>query len=117
MGARPVLATDLDAVAVRVAAENVRINGFEGVIDVRCGDLLDVVKEPGDVVIANIISDVIIMLARPVRQRIVDGGLFICSGISAERREDVLRALDEACYEVLEVLNRGEWCAVAARRR
>ena len=117
MGAKPVLATDLDAVAVRVAAENVKINGFEGVIDVRCGDLLDVVEESGDVVIANIIADVIVNLAKPVRERIVDGGLFICSGISVERREDVLKALKDADYEVLDDLTEGEWCAMAARKR
>ena len=111
MGANPVLATDLDAVAVRVAAENVKINGFEGVIDVRCGDLLDVVEESGDVVIANIIADVIVNLAKPVRERIVDGGLFICSGIS------VLKALKDADFEVLDDLNEGEWCAMAARKR
>lgn len=117
MGAKPVLATDLDAVAVRVAAENVKINGFGGVIDVRCGDLLDVVQESGDVVIANIISDVIVMLARPVRERIADGGVFICSGISVERREDVLDALRAADYELLDDLTEGEWCAMAARKR
>ena len=117
MGASPVLATDLDAVAVRVAAENVKINGFEGVIDVRCGDLLDVVKESGDVVIANIISDVIVMLARPVRERIVEGGIFICSGISLERRQDVLDALAEADFDVLDDVTQGEWCAMAARKR
>jgi len=117
MGARPVLATDLDAIAVRVAAENARINGFGDVIETRCGDLLEVVQETADVVIANIISDVIIMLAKPVRQRIVDGGLFICSGISAERRDDVLRALAEARFEVLEAPVKGEWCAMAARKR
>ena len=116
MGANPVLATDLDAVAVRVAAENVALNGFGDVIDVRCGDLLEAVAESGDVVIANIISDVIVMLAEPVRQRIVDGGVFICSGISAERREDVLRALKAARFEVLDDLARGEWCAMAARK-
>ena len=117
MGAKAVLATDLDAVAVRVAAENVRVNGFEGVIDVRCGDLLDVVRETGDVVIANIIADVIIGLAAPVRARIAEGGVFICSGISVERRDDVLNALAGADYQVLDVLTEGEWCAMAARKR
>ena len=116
MGAKPVLATDLDAVAVRVAAENMKINGFGDVIDVRCGDLLEVVEESADVVIANIISDVIIMLAKPVRQRIVDNGLFICSGISVERRDDVLRALAEARFEVVDAPIRGEWCAMAAKK-
>ena len=116
MGAKPVLATDLDKVAVRVAAENVKINGFEGVIETRCGDLLDVVQESGDVVIANIIADVIIMLAAPVRQRIVDGGVFICSGIAVNRLDDVLAALKAAGYRVLDAETRGEWSAVAARK-
>ncbi|MBQ3424368.1 MAG: 50S ribosomal protein L11 methyltransferase [Clostridia bacterium] len=116
MGAGRVLATDLDPVAVRVAGENVAINGFEGVIDVRCGDLLDVVDVPGDVVIANIISDVIIQLAEPVKRCIAPQGIFICSGISSQRREDVLKALEAAGFEVLEDVTEGEWCAMAARK-
>ena len=116
MGARPVLATDLDAVAVRVAAENVKINGFEGKIDVRCGDLLEVVDEQADVVIANIIADVIIGLAAPVKPHIVDGGIFICSGIAVNRLEDVLAALNAAGYQVLDTLIEGEWSAVASRK-
>ena len=117
MGANPVLATDLDAVAARVAAENVNINGFGDVIEVRCGDLLDVVQETGDVVIANIIADVVILLAAPVRARIAEGGIFICSGISVERRQDVRDALIAANYEILDDLNQGEWCAMAARKK
>ena len=93
-----------------------KVNGFGDVIDMRCGDLLEVVEESADVVIANIISDVIIMLAKPVRQRIVDGGMFICSGISVERRDDVLRALAEARFEVVDAPIRGEWCAMAAKK-
>ncbi len=117
MGADEVLATDLDPVAVRVAAENAGINGFDDRISCRCGDLLDVVDVSGDVVIANIIADVIIMLARPVRARIADGGLFICSGIAVDRRDDVIRALNEADYEILDEPVKGEWAAFAARKR
>ena len=117
MGADEVLATDLDPVAVRVAAENAGINGFGDRISCRCGDLLDVVDVSGDVVIANIIADVIIMLAKPVRARIADGGLFICSGIAVDRRDDVIRALNEADYEILDEPVKGEWAAFAARKR
>ena len=84
MGAGEVLATDLDATAVRVAEENARINGFGGKIDCRCGDLLDVVDVCGDVVVANIIADVILMLAEPVRavgQSTVT--LMLAAGVSA----------------------------------
>ncbi len=117
MGAGEVLATDLDPVAVRVAEENVEINGFADKIQCRCGDLLDVVDVSGDVVIANIIADVICMLAKPVRERIVDNGLFICSGIAIERRDDVIKALNEANYEIIECPVKGEWAAFAARKR
>ena len=117
MGAKEVLATDLDAVAVRVAAENAALNGFGDKIDCRCGDLLDVVDVSGDVVIANIIADVILMLAKPVRARIVPNGVFICSGIAIDRREDVRRALLENDYEILDEPVKGEWAAFAARKR
>ena len=116
MGASRVLATDLDAVAVRVARENVKNNGFEGTIEMRCGDLLEVVDEQADVVIANIIADVIIGLAAPVKPHVADGGVFICSGIAVNRLKDVLAALGAAGYQVLDTLVRGEWAAVASRK-
>ncbi len=117
MGAKAVLATDLDPVAVRVAQENIAQNGFQDTIEVRCGDLLDVVDTAGDIVIANIIADVIIRLAQPVRGCIADGGMFICSGIAADRREDVKKALEDANYEITDSPVRGEWAAFAARKR
>ena len=113
MGATDVLAIDIDRVAVRVAEENARINGFEGLIRCKAGDLLENVEEQADVVIANIIADVIIMMAEPVRRHIKDGGRFICSGISSERKQDVLDELDRAGYTVLDVYERGGWCAIA----
>ena len=91
-------------------------NGFEGIIRCQAGDLLENVDEVADVVIANIIADVIIAIAAPVKAHIRAGGVFICSGISAERRQDVLDALDAAGYAVLDVCDRGGWCAMAARR-
>ena len=120
MGAGHVLATDLDAVAVRVAAENVDINGFKDVIDVRCGDLLEAVGPEyagADVVIANIIADVIIGLAAPVKPFIKKDGVFICSGIAVNRLDDVLEAIHNEGYEVLDTLIKGEWSAVAGSAR
>lgn len=113
MGARDVLATDIDRVAVRVAEENARINGFADRIRCKAGDLLENVEEQADVVIANIIADVIIMMAAPVRRHIKDGGRFICSGIASDRKQDVLDALVAAGYRVLDVCERGGWCAIA----
>ena len=116
-GAKDVLATDLDPVAVRVAAENVCVNGFADVIRTRQGDLLQAVDERANVVIANIIADVIAMLAQPVRAHIEDGGLFICSGIARERSDFVIEALKAAGYQQpMDIREKGEWMAIAARK-
>ena len=115
-GAGEVLATDIDALAVQVAGENVRRNGVADRVTVRQGDLLAAVDRRADIVIANIIADVIVSLAAPVRECIQDGGLFICSGIAAEREEKVLDALREAGYPQPDIRRKGEWVAMAARR-
>ncbi|MDL2206295.1 50S ribosomal protein L11 methyltransferase [Eubacteriales bacterium OttesenSCG-928-N13] len=116
MGARGILAIDIDPTAVRVAQQNVRENGMETQIRCEQGDLLETVKQQANVVIANIIADVIIGIVKPVRARILDGGLFICSGIIREKRDEVIAALEQAGYHQLDVRERGEWVAIAARK-
>ncbi len=115
MGAGRVLATDLDPMATRVAAENVALNGLMEVVTVATGDLLETVDAPADILVANIIADVICMMAAPARRFIAPGGLFICSGIARERKDEVLAALNAAGYENLDIREKGEWAAIAAR--
>ena len=115
MGAARVLATDLDPMATRVAAENIALNGLSDTIAVKTGDLLETVTEAADIMVANIIADVICMMAAPARTFIAPGGLFICSGIARERKDEVISALNAAGYEDLDIREKGEWAAIAAR--
>lgn len=116
MGAKHVLASDIDPMAVRVAAENIEINGFKDVIEAREGDLLEAADTTADVVIANIIADVIIMISSPVRAVVREGGVFICSGIAKERQDEVIEAIKKAGYGKLDIRNDGEWTAIACQR-
>lgn len=115
MGAGSVLATDIDSLAVRVARENVELNGMRELIEVREGDLLSGMTETADVIIANIIADVIVDIAAPVYAHVRPGGTFICSGISENRLDEVLEALEGAGYISARISRMGEWAAVAAR--
>ena len=98
LGARDVLAIDLDEQAVAVAKENIQKNGMEQVVHAQAGDLLKDSVGKADVIVANIIADVICALCGPAKAHICPGGAFICSGIIREREEDVLRALRQAGY-------------------
>ena len=116
LGARDVLAIDIDPTAVRVARENVEHNGLESVVTTLEGNLLEKVDAQCELCVANIIADVICMFAAPLNAHIVPGGLFICSGIIKEREQDVTDALLAADYTILDVRRKGEWVAMLARR-
>ena len=117
LGAKDVLAIDIDPSAVKVAKENIAHNGLSDRIQAVQGNLLDASNDSMcEVCVANIIADVICMFAAPLVNHIVPGGLFVCSGIIKEREQDVHDALIAADYEILEISRRGEWVAFLSRR-
>lgn len=108
-----VIGVDLDPVAVKSAKDNVKYNKIKNV-EIRHGNLMEVVKGKADIVVANIIADIIIYLANHVKGYLKESGVFICSGIILERREDVIKKLEENGFFIKEVLEEGEWVCIIA---
>jgi len=115
LGAKKVLALDLDEVAVEATRQNARLNHLADRIEVRQNNLLDDVKGNYDVVVANIIAEVIIRLASAVPARLKAGGCFIASGIIAAKKEEVLVALEQAGFRRFEDERLDDWVAICAR--
>lgn len=109
LGAKSVKAVDIDAVAVRVARENIADNGLEDKIEVKEGDLLRGTEGQADVIIANIIADIIIMLLKDIPGKLKDDGIFLASGIISDRRADVEAAAEEVGMKVDHVDEKGGW--------
>ena len=109
LGAGKVFGVDLDEVAVKVARENVALNRVQDQVEVLHGNLLDKVTQPVDIVIANIVANVIIILAPDVRRILKPGGYFITSGIIQFRAEEVKEKLEQTGFKVLERKEHGEW--------
>lgn len=116
LGAQKVFCVDIDEVSCKVSRENIAMNHVTDLIEVRCGNLLEVVSERADVIVANIIADIIISFTNDVEKFMNPGGVFISSGIIKDRRDEVLEKLNEKNYKIIEVLEMGEWCAIAAAR-
>ena len=115
LGASDVLAIDLDQLAVKASIENTQKNALTDVVRVKHGDLLENSDEKADVIVANIIADVICYLCGPVKNHLLEGGTFICSGIIREREQDVQDALAAAGYTVCNRLAKGSWVCLAAK--
>lgn len=121
LGAREVLAVDVDADCVRVTEENARRNGVDGIVRVRRGSLGDAwpFDQPSagfGVVVANIIARVIVDLAPNLVGALADGGRLIVSGVIGEREREVVEALTAAGLRIERVRAMGDWRCIEAGR-
>jgi len=116
LGAKKTIGVDLDKVAVKVSKENTELNNVDSSVEIRYGNLMNVVTEKADIVVANIIADIIAILAKDVSNFLNDDGLFIASGIILDKIEFVKAALLENNFEILEVNTMGEWSAIVSKK-
>ncbi len=117
LGAESVLGIEIDPDAVDVARENVAKNGLEDQIQVRQGDLTEGVNAKAHILVANLMADLVMKLAAPAKEHLLDGGIFISSGILVEKKEIVAQAIRKAGLTVTQIVTDGEWCAIRAEKR
>lgn len=111
LGAEKVLALDVDTVAVRVAADNIRQNDLAKVVATRVNNLLVGIEEKADLIVANIVADIIIRLLPQAVACLKPGGRFIASGIIGERRDDVSKVAGQLGLSLVEEENQEGWVA------
>ncbi len=116
LGAETVTCIDFDENACKVAADNTLLNKMENKVRVLKGNLLGGITIKADLIIANIIADVIIDLSDKAYRLINPGGLFISSGIIADRKKDVINQLKSNKYKIREVMETREWCAIVGEK-
>ena len=114
LGARSVTAIDIEPISVEVTKENmalndVRFEAFEG----EGLSLPSIEDKTFDVVISNIISAILIRLARDVFAATRPRGRWIVSGIISQNWPDVRRAAEVAGFSLAEEREEDGW--VAAR--
>lgn len=110
LGAREVVAVDLDPAAARVAADNARLNGYEDIIQAATGSIEAMPAEPPfDLVIGNIVADPIIAGASEILRHLRPGGSAILSGIIDSREEEVTAALAATGLRLERLAAEDEW--------
>lgn len=122
LGAKPVVAADVDEKAPEIVGANAALNGVDGVFTVHVGDVIAdsrLRKKLGggyDLVLANIVADVIIPLAPHAPEFMGADGVFVCSGIIDGREGDVEAALIAAGLSIVYHDHKDEWhCFVCER--
>lgn len=115
LGAKHVVGVDLDPVAVESANKNLEFNNVNN-IEILYGDLMEVVEGKANIVVANILADIIMLLSDGVRAFIEEGGYFIASGILNTQRGKVVEKLEALDFKIEEVMEDGEWICIIAKK-
>ncbi len=116
-----VLATDIDALAVKIAAENARLNGVASRLRtiVAAGTRHRSIRAsaPFDLVVANILAAPLQRLAPSVAPIVAPGGRLILSGLLAGQRERVVAAYGQQGIFLSRAWQFDDWCVLTLFRR
>ncbi|MBR5614967.1 MAG: 50S ribosomal protein L11 methyltransferase [Clostridia bacterium] len=124
LGAKDAVAVDIDPMAVETAYSNLALNnlpkdiyhGYAGDITTDKQLCQKLSERKYDIVLANIVADVIINLSGFVKNFMKDDGVFICSGIIIERKDEVRKVLEDAGLKIKEERVMNEWAAFTATK-
>lgn len=117
LGAKRGLGIDNDPLAVQISRKNLLLNGADPEkFKVQTGDLVSMVAEPYDLVVANILSEVIVLLLDDLPDKITRGGIVVTSGIIEKNRGVVTEKMVEKGLEILEIRRKEGWVAIVGKK-
>lgn len=117
LGAAEVFATDIDSLPRRIAGENIARNELTETVRILEMEEFDRLATGCQVVVANIVANTIVELAPSITRRIVEGGIFIGSGIVEEHHDLVRDALAAVGLHHLETKRDDIWVCLISEKR
>ncbi|NLM11050.1 MAG: 50S ribosomal protein L11 methyltransferase [Clostridiaceae bacterium] len=112
LGAGEVTCVDIDDAAYRACCENVLQNHVSDVVRVIHGELRDIEIRKFDIIVINIIADIILSLLPDLKKYSSAGTNILLSGIISDRRNEVVEAIEEHGYRLIQEKKDGEWVAM-----
>jgi len=114
LGASKVVGVDLDELCVKVSNKNIILNNVEDRVEIKNGNLLDVIEGKADIIVSNIIAEVIANMTKDLKEYINNDGIFITSGIIIDKIQLVENALLENGFKILDIIRKNEWACIIA---
>lgn len=116
----PVLATDIDAVATKVAAQNVRLNGVSTYVETVTAagfqDPIFAARGSFDLIVANILARPLMRLAPQMATYVTPGGSLVLSGILDRQRDAVVAAYAGQRFRHVRTTHREGWVTIHLKR-
>lgn len=112
LGARSIVAVDIDADAIEAARENVALNKVTAFVRLECADFRGLSAGTAHIVIANLTGDLLRRSARDIVLRADVAGHIILSGVLTEEQAPVAAAFEAAGAKLRATKSEDEWVAL-----
>ncbi len=116
LGAKDVFGVDIDQNSIKVSKENANINNIDDIKFIK-GNLIDNINSLFDVICANIVADIIIDIIPNLYEILSENGLFICSGIIENRKDDVVQFLKLNGFIPISFLEEKGWVCITSQKK
>lgn len=116
LGAKEVTGVDIDEVAYKVSKSNVELNSVEDIVEIKHGNLMDVINGRADIVVANIIAEIIKLLSKDIGKFMKEEAKFIASGIILDKVDEVTQELEKNGLRIINIERLGEWAAIVSEK-
>lgn len=113
-GVAQIAAYDVDSEAVKAAEENLALNDMQDAITVGANDLLAGIKTKVELITANILAEIIVPLIPQAYECLKPGGIFITSGIIADKKDLIASELEAKGFVIDQILNMKDWYSIIA---
>lgn len=119
LGAKQVVATDTDILAVQATQENAHLNDVNriGVFQGSIEELKEISVIKFDGVVCNILAEVIKIMIPDFKEIVTPNGWLILSGILLEQSVEITELLEKDGWLIAALWRRENWCCINARQR
>jgi len=116
----PVLATDIDPVAIEVAVANARLNQVSSLVEAVTAPGFHhpvfAARAPFDLIVANILARPLMKLAPEMAKYLAPGGSIVLSGILDRQRDAVVAAYAGQQFRHVRTTHREGWVTIHMKR-
>ncbi|MFI3206642.1 MAG: 50S ribosomal protein L11 methyltransferase [Clostridia bacterium] len=114
LGAKLAIGVDIDSLAVKTAIENAKINQVDDKFTGICGNLTEKVSGKFDLVLANIVASIVILLSEDAPKFMNPNSTYIVSGIIDTRSDEVITAVTKN-FDIIERKEEKGWVAMVLK--
>jgi len=112
LGAKKVIAFDIDEWSFENGIENTKLNQVEEVVEIKQCELNYITEDNFDLIIANIQKNILLDLADGFKERIKQNGVLILSGLLEIDREQIVQVYSDLGFKEIDCMKLEEWIGI-----